>query len=56
MDDLSDRQVRILRWMRSYVAVPGEAPLLREIGAGVGLSSPSSMLCRLEALGASGDG
>ncbi|MGW0778976.1 LexA family protein [Streptomyces sp. NPDC002835] len=35
--DFSERQVRILRWMRSYVAVHGEAPSLREIAAGVGL-------------------
>jgi hypothetical protein len=37
--DFSERQVRILRWMRTYVAVHGEAP-------------PSSVLDQLEALGA----
>ncbi|MEU0368830.1 hypothetical protein ABZ070_00945 [Streptomyces sp. NPDC006283] len=55
MDDFTDRQVRILRWMRTDVAMHGEAPSLREIAAGVGLSSPSSVLYqlqRLEALGA----
>jgi repressor LexA len=53
--DFTERQVRILRWMRSYVAVHAEAPSLRKIAAGVGLSSPSSVLYqleRLEALGA----
>jgi repressor LexA len=47
--------VRILRFIRSYAAVNGEAPSLREIAAGVGLSSPSSVLYqlkRLEVLGA----
>jgi repressor LexA len=55
MGDFTERQVRILRWMRAYVAVNGEAPSLREIAAGVGLSSPSSVLYqlkRLEVLGA----
>jgi repressor LexA len=53
--DFSERQVRILRWMRTYVAVHGEAPSLREIAAGVGLPSPARVLYqleRLEALGA----
>ncbi|MGW7467001.1 LexA family protein [Streptomyces xantholiticus] len=50
MGDFSERQVRILRWMRTYVAVHGEAPSLREIAAGVGLSSPSSVLYQLERL------
>ncbi|WP_404782313.1 LexA family protein [Streptomyces pristinaespiralis] len=55
MGDFTERQVRILRWMRTYVAVNGEAPSLREIAAGVGLSSPSSVLYQLkrrEVLGA----
>jgi repressor LexA len=55
MNDFTERQVRILRWMRTYVAVHGEAPSLPEIAAGAGLSSPSSVLYqleRLEALGA----
>jgi repressor LexA len=50
MADFTERQVRILRWMRTYVAVHGEAPSLREIAAGVGLSSPSSVLYQLERL------
>jgi repressor LexA len=50
MGDFSERQVSILRWMRTYVAVNGEAPSLREIAAGVGLSSPSSVLYQLERL------
>lgn len=54
MGDFSERQVRILRWMRTYVAVHGEAPSLREIAAGVGLSSPSSVLYQLEGLEAVG--
>ncbi|MGW7286235.1 LexA family protein [Streptomyces sp. NPDC054847] len=54
MDDFTERQVRILRWMRTYVAVNGEAPSLREIAAGVGLSSPSSVLYQLERLEAVG--
>jgi repressor LexA len=54
MSDFAERQVRILRWMRTYVAVHGEAPSLREIAAGAGLSSPSSVLYQLERLEASG--
>jgi repressor LexA len=55
MSDFSERQVRILRRLRTYVAVHGETPSLREIAAGACLSSPSSVLYqleRLEALGA----
>ncbi|WP_327354535.1 hypothetical protein [Streptomyces sp. NBC_01304] len=38
-DELSDRQVRILRVIRVRIAEHGEAPTAREIGARVGPGS-----------------
>ncbi|MFJ8314032.1 MULTISPECIES: hypothetical protein [unclassified Streptomyces] len=43
MRALTDRQVRILRSAREWVAEHGVAPSLRELGAAAGLSSSSSI-------------
>ncbi|MFF5900908.1 hypothetical protein ACFY8O_34030 [Streptomyces argenteolus] len=51
---LSDRQVAILRVIGDWITEHGEAPTVREIGAGVGLASTGSVayqLGRLEARG-----
>lgn len=40
---LSVRQRRILKFIRDHHAAHGYAPSLRDIGAQVGLSSPSSV-------------
>ncbi|MCX4972583.1 MarR family transcriptional regulator [Streptomyces sp. NBC_00554] len=47
---LTDRQERILRCIREWIAEHGEAPSIREIGKQVGLSSPSSVLHQLNQL------
>ncbi|MER6616339.1 LexA family protein [Streptomyces xantholiticus] len=55
MNDFTDRQARILRYLRAWVADHGEPPTVRQLAEGVGLSSPSSahyQLSRLEACGA----
>ncbi|MFD3580922.1 LexA family protein [Streptomyces sp. NPDC058683] len=51
---LTDRQRRILAWIRGWVAEHGEAPTQRQIGEAVGLSSTASVayqLTRLEQAG-----
>ncbi|MBA4866197.1 MarR family transcriptional regulator [Streptomyces sp. PSKA54] len=45
--DLTDRQVRILRCIREWIAEHGEGPSIREIGKHVGLSSSSSVAYQL---------
>jgi repressor LexA len=50
MLDLTDRQVRIMRFIRTWVGEHGEPPTLRQIAGGVGLSSPSSVLYQLSRL------
>lgn len=54
MDRISDRQQRILGFIKREVATKGYPPSVREIGAAVGLQSSSTVhghLCRLEQLG-----
>ncbi|MFF1395986.1 hypothetical protein ACFVZD_19485 [Streptomyces sp. NPDC058287] len=53
-DHLTERQERIVRCIREWVAETGEYPTVREIGAGVGLSSPSSVLYHLRRMEARG--
>ncbi|WP_223778827.1 MarR family transcriptional regulator [Streptomyces sp. 135] len=53
--DITDRQRSVLACIRDRVLETGEAPTVREIGAAIGLSSPSSVhyqLRRLEQAGA----
>ncbi|WP_405817380.1 winged helix DNA-binding protein [Streptomyces sp. NBC_00838] len=50
----AERQVQILRAIRSWIAEHGEGPSLRQIGDLVGLSSTASVayqLARMEELG-----
>ncbi|MFF1562024.1 hypothetical protein ACFVY1_00590 [Streptomyces sp. NPDC058293] len=54
IDYLTERQERIVRYIREWVAETGEYPTIREIGAGVGLSSPSSVLYQLRRMEARG--
>ncbi|MFB7757920.1 hypothetical protein ACFC18_51530 [Streptomyces sp. NPDC056121] len=54
IDHLTERQERIVRCIREWVAETGEYPTVREIGAGVGLSSPSSVLYHLRRMEAQG--
>jgi SOS-response transcriptional repressor LexA len=54
-DHLTERQERILKCIRDWIAEYGETPSVREIGQVVGLSSKSSVayqLDRMEQLGA----
>ncbi|MGW2939615.1 LexA family protein [Streptomyces sp. NPDC001156] len=54
-DHLTERQERILKCIRDWIAAYGETPSVREIGQVVGLSSKSSVayqLDRMEQLGA----
>jgi SOS-response transcriptional repressor LexA len=53
-DLLTDQQQRILACIRDWVAEHGEAPTMRDIGRGVGLSSTGSIsyqLGKLEQVG-----
>ncbi|MEU6376781.1 hypothetical protein [Streptomyces sp. NPDC046909] len=55
VDHLTDIQERMLRVIREAIADHGEAPTVQEIGAAVGLRSPSSVhyqLVELETKGA----
>ncbi|MFB7713612.1 hypothetical protein [Streptomyces sp. NPDC056105] len=54
IDFLTDRQERIVRCIRECVAETGDSPTVREIGAGVGLSSPSSVLYHLRRMESQG--
>ncbi|MFF1732008.1 hypothetical protein [Streptomyces sp. NPDC058247] len=54
IDHLTERQERIVRCIREWVAETGEYPTVREIGAGVGLRSPSSVLYHLRRMEAQG--
>ncbi|MEU0398365.1 hypothetical protein ABZ208_37615 [Streptomyces sp. NPDC006208] len=52
---MTETQRRVLACVREWIAENGEGPTVREIGRGVGLSSPSSVayqLRRLQQLGA----
>ncbi|MEU1129620.1 hypothetical protein ABZ383_07105 [Streptomyces sp. NPDC005900] len=52
---ITDRQRSVLACIRDRILETGEAPTVREIGAAIGLSSPSSVhyqLRRLEQAGA----
>lgn len=42
-ENITDRQVKILAYLRQFIADNGYAPTMRETGAGVGLTSPSSV-------------
>jgi repressor LexA len=48
--DFTDPQARILAYLRAWVADHGEPPSLRQLGRGVGMSSPSSVLYHLRRL------
>ncbi|MGW6144757.1 LexA family protein [Streptomyces sp. NPDC055144] len=47
---LTDRQMRIIRSAREWVAEYGEAPSVRELAAAVGVSSTSSIVYQLRRL------
>lgn len=46
-DQLTDRQAKIMRCIRDYIADTGVSPTVREVGQRVGLSSSSSVACQL---------
>jgi repressor LexA len=54
IDHLTEQQERIVRCIREWVAETGEYPTIREIGAAVGLRSPSSVLYHLRRMEAQG--
>ncbi|MET7843655.1 hypothetical protein ABZT45_34640 [Streptomyces sp. NPDC005356] len=47
---LTDRQMRIIRSARDWVAEYGEAPSVRELASAVGVSSTSSIVYQLRRL------
>ncbi|MFF1360679.1 hypothetical protein [Streptomyces sp. NPDC058297] len=47
---LTERQHRIVRCAREWIAEHGEAPSVRELGAAVGLTSSSSVAYHLRRL------
>ncbi|MFD0034970.1 LexA family protein [Streptomyces sp. NPDC055059] len=47
---LTDRQMRIIRSVREWIAEYGEAPSVRELAAMVGVSSTSSITYQLRRL------
>lgn len=50
MPQITDKQTQVLTAIRRYIAMTGQAPTVREIGAEVGLSSSCSVQKHLEAL------
>ncbi|MFB6675464.1 MULTISPECIES: hypothetical protein [unclassified Streptomyces] len=54
IDHLTEQQERIVRCIRAWVAETGDYPTVREIGAGVGLRSPSTVLYHLRRMEARG--
>lgn len=54
IDHLTERQERIVRCIREWVAETGDYPTVREIGANVGLRSTSSVLYQLRRMEAGG--
>ena len=50
MKPLSARQEQILKFIKDYTAETGFPPSVREIGEGVGLSSPASVYAQLNTL------
>jgi SOS-response transcriptional repressor LexA len=47
---LTKRQAEVLGWISEFIRVRGIPPTIREIGAGVGLSSSSSIKAQLDTL------
>lgn len=50
MDNLTDRQRDIYRYIRNQMAFHGHAPTYREIGVEFGIKSPNGVMCHLTAL------
>lgn len=48
--ELTDRQVEILDYIRTFPRANGFAPTVREIGEGTGISSPNGVVSHLKAL------
>lgn len=48
--DLTPSQRRVLDFIREYTAREGMPPTVREIGAGLGFSSPNAVVCHLSRL------
>ncbi|MER5182647.1 MarR family transcriptional regulator [Streptomyces sp. NPDC002896] len=53
-DELSERQIRILRAISNWIADHGEGPSIRQLGELVGLSSSGSVAYQLAQLEARG--
>lgn len=50
MEELTNRQNEILKFMKEYIAIKGYPPTVREIGKAVNLSSPSTIHAHLSKL------
>ena len=48
--ELTKRQEEILNYIKKYIAVHGFPPAIREICAGVGLSSPATVFVHIKNL------
>lgn len=53
-DPLTDRQQRMLDFIRESTRAHGYPPTIREIGAALGMSSPNGVMCHVRALSAKG--
>ncbi len=47
---LTDRQALILDYIRQYTAEHGYSPSTRDIGEGVGITSPNGVMCHIKSL------
>lgn len=54
MEKLTDRQKDVLDFIKSYVAMHGYPPAVREIGAALGLNSPATIQSHISALESKG--
>ena len=50
VQELSDRQQKVVEYLRDFIATNGYAPAMRQIGDAVGLTSPSSVKHQLQVL------
>ena len=49
--EITKKQKEVLDYIKKYVASHGYPPAIREIGAGLGLSSPATVFTHLKKLG-----
>jgi repressor LexA len=48
--ELTDQQARVLAFIKTYIAKNGFPPSVRDIGKGMGITSPNGVTCHMKAL------